>query len=168
MPRFVVLCFLVLFAVACAASDPASGKGAAPGGPAPDFALKSLDGQTVSLHDYKGKVVLINFWATWCPPCKAEIPALEAAYRANKDKGFVVLGIDIAESQQVVAPFVAGMGMTYPVLLDEQDKLMALYRGLGLPMSILVDRDGIIRERHIGELSEAELSSYLKKLLPVQ
>ena len=157
---------LLPLATGCAVADSARVKTAGEAGPAPDFALQSLDGRQVSLSQYKGSVVLINFWATWCPPCKGEIPALEAAYRANKDRGFVILGVDVGEPGPVVQTFVTGMGISYVVLLDEQERMLVRYGGLGLPMSVLVDRDGIIRERQIGVISEAELQKYLDKHLP--
>jgi hypothetical protein len=93
---------------------------------------------------------------------------LEAAYRARQDDGFVVLGVNIGESRQVVAPFVRELGMTYPVLLDTESRLLDEYRGLGLPMSLLVDQEGIIRERHMGVLTAAQLEDYLAKVLPSQ
>jgi peroxiredoxin len=157
---------LLPLATGCAVADSARVKAAGQAGPAPDLSLQSLDGRQVSLSQYRGSVVLINFWATWCPPCKGEIPALEAAYRAHKDRGFVILGVDVGEPGPVVQTFVRRMGISYVVLLDEQERMLVRYGGLGLPMSVLVDRDGIIRERHIGVISEAELQKYLDKHLP--
>jgi thiol-disulfide isomerase/thioredoxin len=119
------------------------------------------------LSDHLGSIVLINFWATWCAPCRAEIPDLEAAYRAHKDSGFVVLGVGVEDPRQGIESFVAEMDMTYPVLLDESGTLMKEYRGSGLPMSVLVDRDGIIQVRHMGYLSATQLESYLSRLMPV-
>jgi len=161
-----VLGFLLPVVGGCAVSDLTQVKTMDQGSPAPDLVLQSLDGPQVSLSQYKGSVVLINFWATWCPPCKEEIPTLEAAYRAHKDRGFVILGVDVGEPGSVVRNFVKEMGISYVVLLDEQERMLVRYGGVGLPMSVLVDRDGIIRERHIGVISEAELQKYLDKHLP--
>lgn len=157
---------LLVLVVACTGPGSAAPQGVSVGNRARDFTLESLDGNRVSLSDYRGKVVLINLWATWCPPCRAEISDLEAAYQARQDDGFVVLGVNIGESRQVVAPFVRELGMTYPVLLDTESRLLDEYRGLGLPMSLLVDQEGIIRERHMGVLTTAQLEDYLAKVLP--
>ena len=138
------------------------------GNRARDFTLTSLDGSDVSLSDYRGNVVLVNLWATWCGPCRAEIPDLEAAYRAHKDEGFVVLGINVEEPRKAVEPFVDDMDMTYPVLLDESGLVLKEYRGLGLPMSLLVDREGVIQVRHMGFLTGKQLESYLAKHLREQ
>ena len=136
------------------------------GNQALDFTLETVDGQTVSLSDYHGQVVLINFWATWCPPCRAEIPSLEAAYREHNGHGFVVLGVNVQDPPQVVAPFVDQMDMTYPVLLDLNGTVMQDYRAQGLPMSLLVDRNGVIQVRHVGYLSESQLAQYLSSVAP--
>lgn len=161
----VLLLILALTAVACGGPDEAVPQGIDEGNRARDFTLTSLDGSEISLSDYEGSVVLVNLWATWCPPCRAEIPDFEEAYRAHKDGGFVVLGVNVEEPRQVVEPFVDSMGMTYPVLLDERGQVMREYRGLGLPMSLLVDQDGVIRERHMGTLTADHLNGYLTKLL---
>jgi cytochrome c biogenesis protein CcmG/thiol:disulfide interchange protein DsbE len=152
--------------VACTGPGSAAPQWINVGNRARDFTLSSLDGSEVSLSDYRGDVVLVNFWATWCAPCRAEIPALEAAYQARKDDGLVVLGVNIQESSQVIEPFAEEFAMSYPVLLDEQSRVMEAYRGLGLPMSILVDRDGVIQVRHVGILTAAQLESHLAKHLP--
>lgn len=128
-----VLCFLLPIVAGCAVSDLAQIKTMDQANPAPDFTLQSLDGQQVSLSQYRGNVVLINFWVTWCPSCKGEIPALEAAYQANKGQGFVILGVDVGEPRQVVQTFAKGMGISYVVLLDEQEELLIRYGGPGLP-----------------------------------
>lgn len=165
--RFVaVILILAVAVVACTGPGSAVPQGINAGNRARDFTLASLDGGEVSLSDYRGDVVLVNFWATWCAPCRAEIPAFEAAYRAHKDNGFVVLGVNVQESSQMIEPFVEEFAMTYPVLLDEQSRVMEEYRGLGLPMSILVDRDGVIQVRHVGILTADQLASHLAKHLP--
>jgi thiol-disulfide isomerase/thioredoxin len=106
-------------------------------------------------------VVLVNFWATWCAPCRAEIPDFEEAYRSYKDRGFVILGVNQQEAPQVVEPFVAELGMTYPVLLDQRGQLMKEYRILGMPTSLLIDRDGVIQLRHTGIMTASELEEAL-------
>ena len=135
------------------------------GNQARDFTLEALDGTEVSLKDYKGRVVLVNFWATWCPPCKAEIPDILSVYEDRKDDGFVVLGVNVEESLEQVEPFVDELRMTYPVLLDESGRLFKMYRGLGLPMSLIVDREGVIQVRHVGFLTADQLERYVTDLL---
>jgi peroxiredoxin len=106
-------------------------------------------------------VVLVNFWATWCPPCLAEIPDIEAAYRERAADGFVVLGVNGQEPRETVQPFVEAQGITYPILLDEQGTVAREYRVIGMPMSLLVDREGVIQARHVGYLSAAQLDRLL-------
>ena len=160
------LLLLSLSLAACGGEGPPQMVGINVGSVAVDFTLPDLDGTEVSLSQYRGDVVLINFWATWCPPCRAEIPEIEAAYRARNDEGFVVLGIAVEQSHALVAPFVELEGMTYPVLLDELSQVYSTYRAPGLPVSVVVDQDGVIQARHIGQMTGAQLDQYLAHVLP--
>lgn len=118
---------------------------------APDFALPNLAGQAVRLSAYRGQVVLVNLWATWCPPCRDEMPSMEALHQRFKDKGFVLLAVSEDEGgRAVVEPFVEQMKVTFPVLLDTQGEVGRKYGVWGFPESFLVDRDGRIVERVIG------------------
>ena len=166
----VIVASLLLLSLSLAAcgggEDPPQTTGINVGSVAVDWTLPDLGGTEVSLSQYRGDVVLINFWATWCPPCRAEIPEIEAAYQAREDEGFVVLGIAVDQSHSLVAPFVELEGMTYPVLLDELSQVYNTYRAPGLPVSVLVDRDGVIQARHIGQMSGAQLEQYLAQVLP--
>ena len=165
--RFVgLLLILATTVVACSGPGVGVSRGINVGNRAPDFTLEALDGTKVSLKNYRGKVVLINFWATWCPPCRAEIPEIEAAFEARQDDGFVVFGVNVEEARETVAPFVDAFEMSYPVLLDESGRLLQTYRAMGLPMSVIIDQDGVIQARHIGFLTAADLDSYLAELLP--
>lgn len=161
-----MLLLVAFVAVACTGPGSAVPQGINEGTRARNFTLKTIDGGKASLSDYRGNVVLVNFWATWCAPCRAEIPDLEAASQTHKDEGFVVLGINVEESQQAVEAFVAEMGMTYPVLLDEHGQVMSEYRSQGLPMSLLLDKEGVIQVRHVGILTGDKLEEYLGKVLP--
>ena len=159
-----VLLLLAVVLGACGGGDSTGSTGVNLGNLASDFALETLDGTEVSLSDYRGKVVLINFWATWCPPCRAEIPDLEAAYQARQDEGFVVLGISVEEPREAVAPFAQAIGMSYPVLLDRGGQVMKMFRAPGLPISLILDRDGVIKVRHVGILTREQLEDYLAEL----
>ena len=131
--------------------DVATTDGTAQGAPASDFTLRDADGKTVSLSDFKGQVVLIDFWATWCIPCEAEIPHLQKLYEEKKGEGFVVLMIsmDGPESVSGVAPFARRYNLTCPVLLDEETKVTGIYNPKRTaPLSVLIDRTGkIVRVR---------------------
>jgi peroxiredoxin len=162
------LLLLVLALTACAASGDSGGAqtGISQGQVAPDFSLETLEGGKVSLSDYRGQIVLLNFWATWCAPCRAEIPAIEAVLEARQGQEFVVLGVNYQESRERVGPFAEELGMSYPILLDETGKVMQTYRAPGLPMSVLLDEQGVIQQRHPGLLTESQLEGYLAALLP--
>jgi len=150
--------FTTLAAPAHVSSAPAPVAGA----PAPDFTLKSLDGQQVTLSQLKGHPVLINFWASWCPPCRLEMPDLVKAYTAHKAAGFVLLGLNATALDTLpdVKAFVSEFGMNFPVLLDEDGSVEALYRLRGLPLSVFVDRQGIISRLNIGAMSADQFEHY--------
>ena len=137
-------------------------KGDLAGRPAPNFTLKTVDGKIVSLKDFQGKVVLINFWATWCPPCREELPLFEEVYEKYKDRGFVVLAIntDPENLKDFLKEF--GVKLTFPILVGD-DKILDLYPVRGLPTSFLVDREGRIVKVRLGVYRELEED--LKKLI---
>lgn len=112
------------------------------GNPAPSFAVKTPSGAPSSLESYRGSVVVMNLWASWCPPCRAEMPDLERAYLAKRAQGVVVLGIDQGESPAVAKAFARSLGITYPILVDEQQQYGRVYRALGLPTTVIVDKQG--------------------------
>jgi peroxiredoxin len=131
------------------------------GEPAPHFTLQTPAGETVSLADYAGQVVLVNFWATWCPSCVTEMPDYEQVYR-QKQPDFVVLAVNFQESQAQVQRYAAGLGLSFPVLLDSDGRVTShTYQLAGMPGSFLIDRDGVIVYRHVGPMSRETL---LKKL----
>jgi peroxiredoxin len=147
--------FALAAAFSLAGCSKASQKSAAQGNSklelAPEFKLQDSNGQTVRLSDYKGKVVLLDFWATWCGPCKVEIPWFMDFEKEFKDRGFTVLGVSMDEDGwKVVKPYMADMKMNYPVLLGNDD-VSAKYGGLdSLPTTLLIDRGGHIVSKHIG------------------
>jgi len=132
-----------------------------------NFTVKDIDGKDVRLSQYKGKVVLLNFWATWCKPCRVEIPALTALYRDYKDQGFVVLGVSVDSEVAAVKPFARVMKMNYPVLIGagHEDLGNAFGPFLGFPTSVLVKRDGAICLEHVGTVSRSQLEERIGKLL---
>jgi cytochrome c biogenesis protein CcmG/thiol:disulfide interchange protein DsbE len=132
---------------------------------APDFVLKDLTGHLVRLSDLRGQVVLINLWATWCPPCRAEIPDLAAVYQAYHAEGFVILGVDDQESKETVSEFLAKSPLPYPVLLDPDSRVARAYGVSYLPMSFLIDRRGMLRAALPGQNSRAKLENAITPLL---
>jgi len=132
---------------------------------APDFALQTLDGETIRLSDYHGQVVLINTWATWCPPCRDEMPDLEAYYRRRQADGFVVLAVNSQESPDTVAVFLEEHDFTFPVLLDPDGVVTRDYRVYGLPTSFFIGRDGVVRGVWSGRLSPNRLKELVDPLL---
>ena len=116
------------------------------GTPAEDFQLVDLKGKTQSLSDYRGKVVLLNFWATWCKPCTTEMPAMQATYDKLADKGFVVLAINELEDDAKVRDHIRQYGHTFPVLMDRDNKVANQFGVYGLPVSFFIDQRGVVRE----------------------
>ena len=136
---------------------------------APDFTLDTLDGNKVTLSELRGKVVVVNFWATWCLPCRAETPALEKSYAQYKNSGVVILGVNLTNQDVVseVESFVQEFGLTYPILLDRDGSISnSLYQIKGLPSTFFVNREGIIRTVLVGgPMSEAFIRSKIEALL---
>ena len=135
---------------------------------APDFELKTPAGESITLSDLQGQAVLVNLWATWCPPCRAEMQSIEKLYREYKDQGFTVLAIDITyqDEPSAVMPFVNEQGLTFPILLDETGGTAKAYQLRSLPSSFFIRRDGMINDVVIGgPMSEALLRTRTEDLL---
>jgi peroxiredoxin len=132
------------------------------GAPAPEFTLADLDGETHTLAGLRGHAVLLNFWATWCYPCREEMPLLDAVQARHAEAGLVVLGIDADESAELVADFRDELDVTFPLLLDPGGEVQQLYRIRGYPTTLFVDSEGVIRAHHIGILGESRLERYLE------
>lgn len=121
---------------------------------APDFSLPDHEGRLVRLEDLRGQVVLLNFWATWCPPCRAEMPSMEAAYRAYKDRGFTILAVaGDRQGAAVVGPYMQEYGLTFPTVLDATGEVGTRYRVRVIPTSLLLDREGRVTAREVGARS---------------
>jgi peroxiredoxin len=133
------------------------------GQPAPAFEAETPAGQPVSLADYRGRVVLVNFWATWCAPCRAEMPEIEAAYQAHRGRGFEVVAINVQESAAEVQPFMAELGLSFPTLLDQDGAITRSYLARALPTTFLVDRSGVVRFTRLGPVTREMLEEQLAK-----
>ena len=151
----------------------AANSGAQPASPrqgfaAPDFILDLLGGGKVTLSDLRGKPIVVNLWASWCPPCRAEMPAIEKVYQDYKDLGLVVLGVNTTnqDSEADAATFVRQYGLTFPIPLDRDGSVSVRYALRGLPTTFFIDREGIIRSVVVGgPMSEAVIRSNVEDLL---
>jgi thiol-disulfide isomerase/thioredoxin len=132
-----------------------------------NFTVKDMNGASVRLADYKGKVLLVNFWATWCPPCKAELPGLIELYDQYKDKGLVVLGISGDDDAETLRAFATEWKIKYPMIVgrDENDLLDAYGPIFGYPISVIVGRDGAVCGKHVGPATKEEFEREIKALL---
>ncbi len=156
-----------------------AGRGAQPGlppiaemrKPAPAFALPGLHGETVRLSDFRGKVVLVNFWGTWCVPCKEETPTLAAVYRKLHDQGLEIIGVDLRNQERPgsdgdadVRAFTEGYGVTYPIALDVAGETARAFQIYPLPTSFVVDRNGVIRYVRVGQITAQEVEVLFVRL----
>jgi thiol-disulfide isomerase/thioredoxin len=132
---------------------------------APELSLEDLAGNSVSLKDHVGSVVLVNLWATWCPPCKEEMPTLQAFYEKYKKDGFELIAIDQEETREVVQPFVDEFGLTFPVWLDIEYLAEREFNTSNLPSSYVIDRTGRVRLMWIGGISKKNLEKYVSEII---
>ena len=133
---------------------------------APEMTLSDLQGKTHSLADYRGQVVLVNLWATWCPPCKEEMPALQAFYNKYNKNGFTILAINDAESKAEVTQFVQDYQLTFPIWLDPNSVTAEqAFKTINLPSSYLIDRSGTVRLMWVGGINRANLNKYVKPII---
>ncbi len=148
------------------AEEPVADSGlAAAGSPAPAFQLQTLDGTDVALADYQGDVVVINFWATWCPPCRAEMPGIQAVYNTYKDQGLTVLAINAQEDQDTIQSFIMETGFTFPILPDPFGQAIRAYGVRSFPATFVLDRQGTIQTIHQGQITPEELEAVVRPLL---
>jgi peroxiredoxin len=135
---------------------------------APDFTFSDLNGVKVSLAAYRGKVVMVNIWATWCPPCRQEMPSMQRLYEKFKGENFEILAVSIdSEGREAVAPFMRKMNLTFPALLDPGETIRPLYGITGVPESFIIDKKGIVVEKIIGPANWAtpEVFLFFKDLI---
>ena len=130
---------------------------------APDFGSTSINGERVTLSEYLGRPVMINFWATWCTPCRYEMPLFEGYYEKYK-KDLVILAVNLQQSDTDITTFTNELRLTFPILLDAEGSVNKLYKVQGLPTTYFLDREGRVRAVHIGSMVESQLVNYLKQI----
>ncbi|MCO0599880.1 thiol-disulfide oxidoreductase ResA [Peribacillus butanolivorans] len=133
---------------------------------APDFTLQDLKGNEVKLSDYRGKGVILNFWATYCPPCEKEMPYLNKVYQEYEDKGIEILAVNAQEPRIIVSPFVLEKKLSFSILLDRTGEAIEQYKVNNLPVTYLINEDGEITQTISGELTEKKVRSYVESIIP--
>lgn len=131
---------------------------------APDFELQQLGGGTVKLSDLRGKKVILNLWATWCPPCRAEMPDMQRFHEENKEKGIVILGVNLTDTEtspEAVDAFVKSYGITFPILLDPEREVANVYKAISIPTSYIIDSNGVVQNKYIGPMTEEIMENML-------
>lgn len=136
------------------------------GAEAPDFEVVDLNGETFRLSDYKGKGIVLNFWGTWCEPCKREFPAMERQYKHFDSLGVKLIAINIEQSDLEVKRYVKNMGMTFPVAIDKTRSIINAYSVKPLPTTILINQDGIVEKVITGEMTEAQIIAHFESIIP--
>jgi peroxiredoxin len=165
--------FLILIAVLSLASQNSAGRAADLSSvvpakvsfAAPQLSLQNIHGETESLTDYRDNVVLINNWATWCPPCKAEMPTLAAYYNEHTSEGFTIIAIEAGDNVEGISQFAKNYGLKFPVWLDPNGTSLRAFGNGTLPNSYVIDRSGTVRYAWTGEISRAMLEKYITPLL---
>ncbi len=135
----------------------------APAGPAPKFQLTSMAGKPISLESLKGQVVMINFWASWCGPCREEMPVLEKLYTKYKPMGFTMIGVNVEPDSKLAAEWLKATPVTFPILFDTKSEVSKLYQVSSMPSTVIVDRKGNLRWMHRGYKAGAE-NEYLDQI----
>ena len=139
----------------------------AEGNPAPDFELTNLNGEIVKLSDYQDKKVILNFWATWCPPCKAEMPHMQNFYEQNKENGIEILAVNLTNLDKglsEIESFVDEYGLTFDIPLDEEGTIGMQYQAFSIPTSYIIDKNGIITKKIVGPMDEPMMENLTKDI----
>lgn len=134
---------------------------------APDFSLMTAEGEAIKLSDLRGKKVIVNLWATWCPPCRAEIPDMQAFYEQYKAKDVIILGVNLTATEssvENVTAFVKEYGMTFPVLLDIDKQVGNQFQAISIPTSYMIDSKGVIREKFIGPMDQEKMEKMISSM----
>ncbi|MCM3571249.1 redoxin domain-containing protein [Neobacillus mesonae] len=137
------------------------------GNSAPDFELTTLEGDKIKLSDYKGKKVILNFWATWCPPCKAEMPHMQNFYEKNQDNGVAIVAVNLTnldKGNKEIENFVKSYGLTFDILLDKVGTIGAQYQAFSIPTSYIIDSKGVISKKIIGPMDEEMMKSLINNI----
>ena len=135
------------------------------GRPAASFTVDDVSGRKSDLSAYRGSIVVLNLWASWCPPCRAEMPDLQRLYGAYRSRGVVVIGVDQGESAQRASSFAQALSIRYPIWVDDDQQYGRVYAALGLPTTIVIDRGGVVRQGFDGPLSYPQMTQALAPLL---
>lgn len=133
--------------------------------PAPDFTLQLFDGTTFRLSEQRGRVVVVNYWASWCPPCRQEAPALEAAWKAWRERGVLFVGLNVWDTEGNAQAFLRDFGISYPNGPDRGGRILIEYGVTGIPETFFIDREGILFRRWIGPLNERQMQALIEELL---
>ncbi|MBI4233417.1 MAG: TlpA family protein disulfide reductase [Chloroflexi bacterium] len=133
--------------------------------PAPDFQLILFDGKPLHLSELRGKLVVLNFWASWCPPCRQEMPAFQRAWEKHRDHGVVFVGIAISDQREKAEAFAQQVGVTYPLGMDETGQVAASYRLRALPSTLFINQDGTIAKQVVGAMTEGSLNVFIDLFL---
>jgi peroxiredoxin len=158
-----------LIALAMLAAAGAARAKAAPNAPAPDFTLRQIDGPNLRLGEQRGRVVMVNFWATWCGPCRIELPHLDKLHAKYRSSGFLLLGVNIDDDPNAAKALALKMSLKFPVLFDSEKKVVAAYDLNAMPATVVIDRDGKVRHLHRGykdgveQLYEQQVRALLKE-----
>jgi peroxiredoxin len=137
------------------------------GNKAPNFGLKTLDGQKVKLSDMVGKKVILNFWATWCPPCKAEMPHMQDFYEEQKNNQVTILAVNLTTSEKSsdnIGSFVKDYGLTFPIVLDSEGQVGQTYQAVTIPTSYIIDTKGVIRKKIVGPMDKEMMTELLQSV----
>lgn len=132
---------------------------------APNFTAPALDGSTLTLADYRGKTVILNFWASWCPPCRAEMPGLYQYYREHQDEGLVMIAVNVGESRDIAEAFIQENGFDFPVALDPYSEVADQFGISSLPVTVVIGQDGEIKYQHLGLITRDVLDPQVRPLL---